>query len=329
MAEPKASAQTHFGLTEQWFVNHGLPYFVDQTRADVETQLNRTWPLVLVLAATCSALGVALAHWWVADRFAWIVASQIFLVCVGVYAVTSLRAGGILRWALRQAFGSIASLFPLVTRALPMLLLFVTFLFINTEVWQVSAQLDGGVMWGTVLLFAAVAVGFLLARLPEEVQVLDDELDAAAMVKGCHQTPLSDASQELLATPTSEVQQAAELDRLQRINLLLVLLVTQLIQVLVLSAAMFSFFVVFGALAMHPSVLNEWIGEPLNPLLGTERLSRELVQVAGFLSAFSGLYFTVYAVTDATYRRQFFSTVLAELDQSVCLRAAYRLLRHQ
>ena len=35
-------------------------------------------------------------------------------------------------------------MFPLVTRALPLLLLFVTFLFINTEVWMVASSLDAG-----------------------------------------------------------------------------------------------------------------------------------------------------------------------------------------
>ena len=57
-------------------------------------------------------------------------------------------------------------MFPLVTQALPLLLLFVTFLFINAEVWQVSSTLDGGVMWLAVMLFAGMAVGFLLVRLP-------------------------------------------------------------------------------------------------------------------------------------------------------------------
>ena len=58
---------------------------------------------------------------------------------------------------------SLRMLFPMVTRALPLLLLFMTFLFINAEVWQVSATLDGGVLWVTVLLFT-VHRGRLPAR---------------------------------------------------------------------------------------------------------------------------------------------------------------------
>ena len=54
-----------------------------------------------------------------------------------------------------------------------------------------------------------------------------------------------------------------------------------------------------------------------------DNLSVELVQVAVFLSAFSGLYFTVYAVTDDTYRQQFFTSVTRELERAVAVRAVY------
>ena len=35
--------------------------------------------------------------------------------------------------------------------------------------------------------------------------------------------------------------------------------------------------------------------------------------MAGFLAAFSGLYFTVYVLTDATYRSEFFDEVVGEV----------------
>ena len=57
------------------------------------------------------------------------------------------------------------------------------------------------------------------------------------------------------------------------------------------------------------------------------RLSQELVQVSVFLAAFSGLYFTVYAVTDELYRKQFFTTIVRELERAVSARAAYRMMK--
>jgi hypothetical protein len=62
------------------------------------------------------------------------------------------------------------------------------------------------------------------------------------------------------------------------------------------------------------------------PLLGRLGLSTELLQVSIFLAGFSGLYFTVYAVTDATYREQFFTPITRDLEQAVGVRAAYLTL---
>ena len=59
------------------------------------------------------------------------------MLAAAVYALTALRARPILGWALRRTLGSLRQLLPMVTRALPLLLVFITFLFINAEVWQV------------------------------------------------------------------------------------------------------------------------------------------------------------------------------------------------
>ena len=55
-------------------------------------------------------------------------------------------------------------------------------------------------------------------------------------------------------------------------------------------------------------------------------MSRELVQVSTFLAAFAGLYFTVYAVTDENYRKQFFTAIRRELERAVSVRLVYRAL---
>ena len=43
----------------------------------------------------------------------------------------------------------------------------------------------------------------------------------------------------------------------------------------------------------------------------------------GFLTAFSGFYFTVYVLTDATYRQEFLDEVLGEMRQAFAVRAVY------
>ena len=70
-----------------------------------------------------------------------------------------------------------------------------------------------------------------------------------------------------------------------------------------------------------------WTGGRIHALPVADNLSVELVQVSVFLAAFSGLYFTVTVLTDETYRDQFFTGVMAELDQAVGVRAVYLALR--
>ena len=319
---------------ELWFVAHGLPYFVDSHRAKVAAGLRRgRVALVVLIAAVLGAVAGGITAIPLSPAAGLGAALTTVGVVLAVYAVVTLRAWLIVGWALRRTFRSLGLLLPLVTRALPLLLLFITFLFINAEVWQVSAALDGGVLWVTVLLFAGVAVGFLLTRLPEELDSVDDEVDSHELLDACRGTPLEAAAEAIAARVDRVGAVDAEVTGLQKVNLVLVLLVTQAVQVLLLALAVFAFFIGFGVVAMSPEVVASWTGGDLHPVVSSmgdwdgDRLSRELVQVSVFLAAFSGLYFTVYAVTDDLYRKQFFSSVIRELERAVSARVAYRSLK--
>ncbi|PUA80678.1 hypothetical protein [Nocardioides currus] len=291
---------------EAWFRANGLPYFVDSTRELVRRRLARGRLVVVALVGLLVAVpaGVGVGLWTGVVSLGIATAGTVLLAVAATYAGRALQVQSIAGWALRHAFTSLELLFPLATRALPMLLLFVTFLFINTEVWMVASRLDGGVLWGAVMFFAAMAVGFLVVRLVEEVDRLDDEVGRP------------------------ELGDDADVLGLERANLVLVLLITQAIQVLLLALAVFAFFIVFGLVAMDREVLELWITpDKLTYPWGISLVSLELVQVSVFLAAFSGLYFAVYAVTDETYRREFFADVLGELEQALRVRVAYVLKR--
>ena len=313
--------------TEQWFYAHGLPYFVEAEQRDVDEALGRGRVLTLAGAALLVAAAAGLAvGLWASDVSGGVLAAMVTFGAVLVgYAVVELRIWPILRWTLRRTLGSLRLVFPLVTRALPLLLLFITFLFINAEVWEVTSTMDGALLWVVVLLFSGLGVVFLVVRLPEEVDRVGEEADVARL------------DQRVQGTPVAAALAAADVDRLtappvrglQRANLLLVLLVAQVTQVLVLSLAVFAFFIVFGRLVMTNGVIEGWTGEQLVPL-GTQWLgSVQLFQVSVFLAAFSGLYFTVYAVTDQVYRDQFFTNVSHELERAVGVRTVYLELRRR
>jgi hypothetical protein len=317
--------------TEHWFEDHGLPYFVEANERRVREALawNRLAPVVAAafLAGAAAGIFVGLAAHDVFDGI--VVAALTFGVLSLVYALVSLHLRPIVTWAVQQTFGSLSWLFPLITRALPLLLLFITFLFINTEVWQVTSALNRGFLWLTVMMFAAIAVVFLLVRLPEEVRDVSDRAQGERLVAICADTPVGEVAEELADHVRGE-----EPSRLQRLNLVLVLLFAQALQVMLLSLSVFAFFIVFGLIAIKDSVIQAWLGagtsdDPIPhhlPSLDWLPVSNELFQVSVFLAAFSGLYFTVYAVTDENYRRQFFTDIAAELERAIGVQRVYRAL---
>ncbi len=317
---------------ERWFEQQGLPYFVTANADRVRSALSwgRLVPVVVAALIVGAAGGVAagIASTDVSNGI--LVAAVILGLIVLVYGLASLHLQPIMRWAAGRTFGSLGWLFPLITRALPLLLLFITFLFINTEVWQVSSALDRGLLWLTVLLFAGVAVVFLLVRLPEEVREVSAEAEGERLVSICENTPLAEAAREV----TGEAAEVS-LSPLQQANLVLVLLFSQALQVLLLAFSVFVFFIVFGKVAISDSVIQAWLGkedaqgDPIPshlPSLDWLPISNELFQVSVFLAAFSGLYFTVYAVTDEKYREQFFTSIAKELERAIGVQTVYRAL---
>jgi hypothetical protein len=140
----------------------------------------------------------------------------------------------------------------------------------------------------------------------------------------CADTPVAAVAEEVNGTADVVV-----LPPLQRANLVLVLLFAQALQVLLLAGAVFLFFIVFGKVAISDDVVNSWVGgnAPSDlPSLSWLPVSNELFQVAVFLAAFSGLYFTVYAVTDETYREQFFTGISDELERAIGVQTVYQHL---
>jgi hypothetical protein len=324
---------------EAWFVGNGLPWFIDRedTRIARLLTLRRLWPALVGMTLLALVVGMIVfgATFGVADtRTAAEAASAAGTALVAAlwaagvlaagYALTALRAWGIARWAARRALGDLGLLVPLVTRALPLLLLFTTFLFINTEVWQVASALNRSLLWATVLLFSTVAVSFLLGQLPEEVRKVIRQVKESGPAEACQGTPFARTAHDL-GDRIDEVSLSSR----QRVNLLLMLLIAQAVQVFLLALAVFGFFIAFGLVAIGPDIVKLWTTHPPTPLRlwGTGEVAgpikNELFQVSVFLAAFSGLYFTVYAVSDATYREQFFTRISRDLERAIGVRAVY------
>jgi hypothetical protein len=312
--------------TESWLDAHGLPWFVESQGAAVRRRLTRGHlARVGIVALVVGVVAGVAVGWWrgTAAGIAW--GETVFGVLVALWALRSLYGAAVAGWAARRTLRSLGLLFPLASRALPLLLLFITFLFINTEVWQVTSSLTGGVLWQAVLVFAVIGIGFLVARLPEELEEYDAQLTADRVLASCAGTPVESAAADLEITEKM-LDRHSDVVGLERGNLVLVLLIAQAIQVLLLSIAVWIFFLVFGSVAIQDQVIEDWVGHPPHYAGGFGLVSVELVQVSTFLAAFAGLYFTVYAVTDGNYRKQFFTRIRRELERAVSVRLVYRSL---
>ncbi|MGB9012946.1 MAG: hypothetical protein WCB95_08845 [Aeromicrobium sp.] len=320
------SAQTE--KIEDWFDIQGLPYFAGDHAEDVEEWL-LSWRILGVLVLiTALAIGGGFGLGAAVDDGSTgaLTGMAIFVVVLGGFAGSFLRMGTMLRWAARRTFGSLGLLIPLLTRALPLLLLAVTFLFINAEVWQVAALMSRTVLWLSVTFFGGFGLLFLLARLPEEVRAVEENVVGERIGEACQGTPAAEAALRLGG-------HAAPLPRFARVNLVLMMLFSQAIQVLLLAAGLFAFFVAFGALTIPESTIEAWTGQPVSSLpsaIGRSMpVTNDLIQVSVFLAAFSGLYFTVSAVTDENYRRQFFSGLAAQLERAIAVHTVYQALKDE
>jgi hypothetical protein len=256
-----------------------------------------------------------------------LVVTNVVLLAV-TYVVTSYGLVPLTRWAIARVFRQLGEVGGLLVRALPLLLLFAMFLFLATEVWEVAGPMEWQLLAANVGLFVLLGATFLLARLPTETARLADLDDLAELHELCAGTPVHDHASRLTAAPVP-----VPLGRRQRGNLYLVVLVTQAIQITIVAVVVGLFFIAFGVLAVQPDVVARWAPEARDdPLVEFGFLGRDavltpaLLRVSIFLAAFSGFYVAVYAVTDATYREQFFDRVAAELRQTFAVRSVYLTL---
>jgi hypothetical protein len=212
-----------------------------------------------------------------------------------LYGIVAYGLFSIVRWAGARLVGQLAGAVLLLARALPLLMLFSVVLLFTTEMWQVFAEMKDATFAAVVGLLVAIGTLFLVARIPKEVAAIEDA-----------------------------VAEGPPLDTRQRVNVGLVMFVSQALQVLVVSIAVAGFFVAFGLLAMPAGLITEWAGryEALVTVLDVE-ISVELLRVAGAIGALSGLYYAIATLTDETYRKEFLSDLTDEMRATFHDRVGY------
>jgi hypothetical protein len=251
-----------------------------------------------------------------------------------VWAITSYGVVPLIGWAGQRTGSQITVFLNVIVRALPLLLLFQTFLFINAEVWQLAGTLTGPVYWVTLSTFFVMGNVFLLSRIPTLVRSLNS-FDSWAEVDALADPVVAD---ELLrCAPHDDVAPPRDVPTMrQRLNIGLVALFSQAIQITAAALAMFGFFVLFGFLAIPLETAAAWTTlDAVHTIANLDIGGRDLVltepllRVAGFLGAFTGMYFTVVLSTDSTYREEFAEDLRPELRTAFAVRALYRAALRQ
>lgn len=247
-----------------------------------------------------------------------------------LWFVASYGLWSLVKWAWRRSIAQVPLLISVVARGLPLLLLFSTFLFINAEVWQVAGTLFGPAYWLVLAVFFILGALFLLSRLPPMMRELNDFESWGDIDRLVVDTPaygLLDA--HALADPPGEDRPLPR----QRFNIGLVTLFSQGIQITFVALLLTAFFVLFGVLAIPEATAASWTQLPdvhvfVTYELGGRQLvlSEPLLRVAGFLGAFTGMYFTVQLVTDASYREDFADDMAPLVRRALAVRRVGRAL---
>lgn len=243
-----------------------------------------------------------------------------------IYLLAAFAVGQLILWAIRSSFGQAAMLGRLLVRALPQLLLFTVFLFINAEVWQVAGTLAGiPYMIGLGIFFVLGAV-FVLSRVPRLI-------DGLATFESWDEVASLVADTPAAGLPVSPgVPLDNPLGGREKMDLILVSTFNQAVQVTFVAIVLTGFFVTFGFVAIPLATQAGWMGVDDANVFFTITLSgrdlvmtEALIRVAGFLGAFIGMYFTVVLSTDDKYRAEFAEDTAPAIHEALAVRLVYRL----
>ena len=249
-------------------------------------------------------------------------------VILAIYVLTSalLPLG---RWAVLRTFQELGETFDLAARALPLLFLFNSFLFISQDVWEFAGDMSPHRLWAVVSLFAVFTILFLLYRLPDEVAKVAAHDDRMSIATACKDTPMDGVYDRIRLH-----EGALPLNRAQRGNILMILFVGQILQILLLAILVWIFFLGFGAVTLTPERINDWTGRTADivQIMGHPlsydgfAIDYRLLYVSIFLAAVSGFFFAVSSLTDEAYKEQFFARMNRELETAIQVRRVYLAL---
>ena len=117
------------------------------------------------------------------------------------------------------------------------------------------------------------------------------------------------------------------LSRSERINVVFVFSLSQVVQVLTMAGVTGLIFLTFGLILVSPELLDAWTrgGSRDGQIMGmTLPIPQSLIQTTMFLTALTFMYLAARAVSDKEYRAQFVDPLIDELRLTLVARDRYR-----
>ncbi|MGD9620812.1 MAG: hypothetical protein AB7G47_16705 [Mycolicibacterium sp.] len=239
-------------------------------------------------------------------------------IVAAIFICTATGIGSVLGWAAQMALTNLASVGGMLSRALPVMLLTVL-AFFNGPVWTMAATVSRGRLWLALLFLFFIAVAFLLSGMLGTVRPIlhpdaKDDRDA-------HQ---------LIGTPFETMPdrpRRAALSKAERTNVVFVLALSQIAQVLTVSAMTGMLFLAFGLFLISPEMLAALTGGGRSDgqILGmTLPIPQALIHVSMFLTALTFMYLAARAIGDKQYRQQYLDPLIENLRLTLVARDRYR-----
>jgi hypothetical protein len=273
----------------------------------------RTAATVAVAAAVaCAAIGGGT----LGDRAVDIV--TVGLVVAGAVAINGLGIGSVIGWAVRLTGSHLASVGALFARALPVVLLTVL-VFFNGYVWAMATKISRDRMWLVIGFLILIASAFLLSGIVERVR----PMLAARSVRADDDSRLTDTPFAAMPDPST----ASPLTRAERINVIFVVVASQITQIAMVAVVTGAIFFILGLLALSPDLLTDWTrgGSAQGTAFGvTLPVPQSLIHVTMFLAALTFMYVSARAVGDGAYRAEFLDPLIDDLRFTLVARNRYR-----
>ena len=239
------------------------------------------------------------------------------VVVAAILVLTACGVGSILGWAVQMTMSNLAAAGSLATRALPLLLL--TFLvFFNSPVWLMAATVSRPRLWLALVFLTVIAAAFVVTVTADRVRPI---------MEG---NPADDYSARLAGTPFETMPDPVSvraLSRGERLNVLFVVVASQLSQILIIAAMTALLFLILGLILLSPELLAAWTrnGRSDGSVLGmTIPVPDSLIQITFFLGAVTFMYISARTVSDTEYRTRFFDPLVDDLRLTLRARNRYR-----